>query len=117
VKVSIELSTATLEALRSIADSEPTSVTRLVQRAVRDWLDHRRTGEAAQGIHRDTTFEALLRQGEAVRQENNWLQPRFNLRVANKSVGEPQENADPDVCDYCGIRGCEGQCRDKKEDR
>jgi hypothetical protein len=47
VKLSIELPTETLETLRAIAVSDLTSVTRLVQRAVRDWMDARRTTEAA----------------------------------------------------------------------
>jgi uncharacterized protein (DUF2267 family) len=63
-KLSIELSNPTLEALRAIAKSEPTSVTRLVQRAVRDWLDHRRTSEVATQLHMKATLADLFERGE-----------------------------------------------------
>jgi hypothetical protein len=70
-KLSIELPNQTLETLREIAESELTSVTRLVQKSVYAWLDNRRTGEVAKTILQDTRLGDLRTDLSGVVQKKN----------------------------------------------
>src|ERR1700722_152788 len=114
VKTSAELRTEDLAALKEIAEIELTSVNRLIQKAVRAWLDNYRTTQAAHKIHSAAPSPPI---GEHTRLPNAAYQTDpgsqfLSSGIVNKS--HEVEPNDPDVCEYCAVPGCEGECRIKK---